>query len=127
MLQPSRGELDRAFRRQLGQPVDFARGGAEMLDKSGTIRGEAAEHKAPIGVHSRNLSQVQVQLTLAITLEKGESDKLTVVAECPAVIWAAKCRRITLGVIANLVAAVCAAVEQQMQFSVTITGHDHVL
>ena len=98
-----------------------------MFDQPGAVRGEAAEHEALVGVHPRNPSQIQVQLALAVALEERESDKLTVVAVCPAVIRTAKSRRIAFGVIADLIAAVGATVEQQMQFPVTVAGDDHVL
>src|ERR1700741_1891173 len=127
MLQPAGGELDFTFRRQPGQPVDLAGGRAEMLGKAGSVAGKTAEYKATVGVHSRHPAQRQVQLALAVALEKREADELAGVAIRPPVVGAAEIRRITFSVGADLIAAVRATVEQQGQLSVPISGHDDIL
>src|SRR5580692_5422845 len=127
MLQPAGGELDFTFRRQAGQPVDLAGGRAEMLSKAGSVGGKTAEYKATVGVRSRHPPQSQVQLALAVALEKREANELAGVAIRPPVVGAAESRRVTFGIGADLIAAVRATVEQQVQLPVPVSGHDDVL
>src|SRR5277367_1883685 len=125
--EPSGGEFDAAIGGQPHQPVDFAGGGAEVLCQRGTVGSEAAEHKALVRVDSRHSPEGKVELALAVALEERETDQFAVVAIRPTVVRAAKCRRAALGVVAYLVAPMCAAVQQEVQNPVAAAGHDDVL
>src|SRR6516165_5737098 len=127
MLQPTGGKLDAAFGRQPRQPINLAGRGAKVLRQRGTLGGEATEDKAVIGVDPRHPSESQIQLALAVPLEEREADQFAVVTVRPTVIGATKCRRVAPGVVAYLIAPMRAAVQQQVQLAVAVTGHDDVL
>ena len=60
MLQPARGQLDLAARRQSREPVERIRRSAKVLRQRRTVRRERAEHEPVVALDARHTSEAEV-------------------------------------------------------------------
>src|ERR1700689_2186338 len=99
-----------------------------MLGERGAAGGEAAEHESLGGLAPGDAAQGQVEpASAAVPVAVGISQQLAVVAVGPAVIGTAEGAGVAALVRADLVAAVSAAVDQQVNLSLLVPGRDQIL
>src|SRR5690606_38181678 len=89
---------------------------------------EAAEHEAAVARHARHPAQAQGAFVAALeAIGEGLADQVAITAEGPRVVRAGEGARPSLLGGADAVAAVAATIQQQVDLTVAITGHDHLL
>ena len=128
VLEEAGGDLHLAFRRSPHQAVDGLDRAAEVLPQRRPFRRERAEHKAAIGFHARDAAERELRLVLPlIAVGEGVADQAAVIGKGPGVERTGEGARVALFVGADLVAAVRAAVEQQIDLALLVARHDHGL
>ena len=98
-----------------------------MLHERGALLGETAEHEALVGLDACHPSHREVEFAPAVSLEERKADEFAGVPVRPPVQRTPERRRVALGVIADLIPAMRAPVQEKVNAAISIAGHDDVL
>ena len=129
VLQPPGRQLDLVLRRQPGQAVEHRGRRAQVLGETRPLRGETPEHEAVDARHARDPPEAELLLRRrpAIAALERVAEQRAGVAVRPPVVRAAKSAGVAPLRIADQVRPVGAAVEQQVDLTPPVAGHDHRL
>ncbi len=129
VLEDAGAQHDLALRREVDELVDQAFGGAKMLIEAWAGRAQTRENQSAMRRGPRHFCEAELLLAerLDVATRIGHANQIAAIVVSPSVVGAAEGMRITAVALAHRVAAMHAAVEQQMNFAVLVSRYDHWL